>query len=95
MSELNGKVAIVTGAGRGIGEQVARKLADSGAHVIVADRDGDEAEAVVAALATAGSAHVGDLTAPGVCDALVAHAVDTYGKLDIVVNSALRRGRRR
>jgi 3-oxoacyl-[acyl-carrier protein] reductase len=88
MGELDGKVAIVTGAGRGIGEQVARKLADAGAHVVVSDRDGDEARAVVGALATEGVEHVGDLTADGVCDDLVAKAVDTFGKLDIVVNNA-------
>lgn len=88
MGELDGRVAIVTGAGRGIGEQVARKLADAGAHVVVSDRDGDEAHGVVGALATPGTAHVGDLTAPGVCDALVQSAIDTYGKLDIVVNNA-------
>ncbi|WP_354698954.1 3-oxoacyl-[acyl-carrier-protein] reductase FabG [Paraconexibacter sp. AEG42_29] len=88
MGELDGKVAIVTGAGRGIGEQVARKLADAGAHVVVSDRDGAEAEAVVGALATPGAAHVGDLTGAGVCDDLVATAVDTFGRLDIVVNNA-------
>jgi 3-oxoacyl-[acyl-carrier protein] reductase len=88
MGELDGKVAIVTGAGRGIGEQVARKLADAGAHVVVSDRDGDEANAVVGALATEGLAHVGDLTAPGVCDDLVAAAVGRFGQLDIVVNNA-------
>jgi 3-oxoacyl-[acyl-carrier protein] reductase len=88
MGELDGKVAIVTGAGRGIGEQVARKLADAGAHVVVSDRDGAEAVAVVGELATAGAAHVGELTAPGTCDELVAAAVDNFGKLDIVVNNA-------
>jgi 3-oxoacyl-[acyl-carrier protein] reductase len=88
MGELDGKVAIVTGAGRGIGEQVARKLAEAGAHVVVSDRDGAEADAVTAALATPGVAHVGDLTKPGVCDDLVGTAVDTYGTRDIVVNNA-------
>lgn len=88
MEELNGKVAIVTGAGRGIGEQAARMLADAGAHVVVSDRDGDEARAVVGTLATDGSAHVADLTADGACDDLVGHAVGTFGRLDIVVNNA-------
>lgn len=50
MGDLDGRVAIVTGAGRGIGEQVARKLADSGASAVVSDRDGAEAEGVVGAL---------------------------------------------
>lgn len=88
MGELEGKVAIVTGAGRGIGEQVARKLASAGAHVVVSDRDGDEANVVAGSLETAAVAHVGDLVKPGVCDELVATAIDNYGRLDIVVNNA-------
>ena len=88
MGELDGKVAIVTGAGRGIGEQVARKLAAAGAHVVVSDRDGDEARAVTEALDTEGATHVGDLTSAGVCDELVATAIDAWGRLDIVVNNA-------
>jgi 3-oxoacyl-[acyl-carrier protein] reductase len=87
MPELDGKVAIVTGSGRGIGEQVARKLAEAGAQVVVSDRDGDEAQAVAGSLDGA-SVHVGDLTAAGVCEELVASAVAAHGKLDIVVNNA-------
>ena len=86
--ELDGRVAIVTGAGRGIGEQAALRLAAAGAHVVVSDRDGDEAAAVASALATVGTAHVGDLVRAGVCEDLVQHAVDTFGRLDIVVNNA-------
>ena len=88
MGELDGKVAIVTGAGRGIGEQVARKLAANGAHVVVADVDADVARAVAADLDTEGTTYVADLTAPGACDELVQTAIDAFGKLDIVVNNA-------
>jgi 3-oxoacyl-[acyl-carrier protein] reductase len=88
MSELDGRVAIVTGAGRGIGEQVARKLAAQGATVVVSDRDGDEATAVAESLPNGSSAHVGDLTARGVCEDLVESAVGAHGRLDVIVNNA-------
>ena len=88
MGELDGKVAIVTGAGRGIGEQVARKLAANGANVVVADVDADVARGVAADLETEGTTYIGDLTRPGACDELVQTAIDAFGKLDIVVNNA-------
>jgi 3-oxoacyl-[acyl-carrier protein] reductase len=84
--ELAGKVAIVTGSGRGIGEAAARKLAAAGAKVVVSDIDPDVAAAVAGSIG--GAAHVADLTAAGACDQLVAAAIDTYGQLDIVVNNA-------
>ena len=86
MGELDGKVAIVTGAGRGIGEQAARKLAADGAHVVVSDIDADVAEAVASDID--GAAHVGDLMAPGACDALVATAIEAFERVDIIVNNA-------
>ena len=88
MGELDGRVAIVTGAGRGIGEQVARKLAANGANVVVADVDADVARGVAADLETEGTTYIGDLTRPGACDELVQTAIDAFGKLDIVVNNA-------
>jgi 3-oxoacyl-[acyl-carrier protein] reductase len=86
MGELDGKVAVVTGSGRGIGEAAARKLAAAGARVLVGDIDADVAAAVAREIG--GAAHVGDLTAPGACDALIAAAIDAFGRLDIVVNNA-------
>ena len=86
MGELEGKVALVTGSGRGIGEAVARKLHEKGAQVVVSDLDGDVAKVVADELD--GALHVGDLTAPGACDELVATAIDAFGQLDIVVNNA-------
>jgi 3-oxoacyl-[acyl-carrier protein] reductase len=87
MGELDGKVAIVTGSGRGIGEQVARKLSDAGARVTISDIDGDAARDVASSLGEA-AVHVGDLTAGGECDKLVGTAIDAFGQVDIVVNNA-------
>jgi 3-oxoacyl-[acyl-carrier protein] reductase len=86
MSQLDGRVAIVTGSGRGIGEQAARQLAALGAQVVVNDLDADVAGAVAAEID--GAVHTGDLTAPGACDELVATAIEAFGRLDIVVNNA-------
>jgi len=86
MGALDGKVAIVTGSGRGIGEQVARQLAAQGARVVVNDLDADVADAVAGDIDAA--THTGDLTAPGACDELIATAIETFGQLDIVVNNA-------
>jgi 3-oxoacyl-[acyl-carrier protein] reductase len=86
MGELDGKVAVITGSGRGIGEAAARKLAANGARVVISDIDQDVAENVAAEIG--GVAHVGDLVAPGACDALIAAAIKNFGQLDIVVNNA-------
>jgi 3-oxoacyl-[acyl-carrier protein] reductase len=86
MSELKGKVAIVTGSGRGIGEAVARTLHAQGARVVISDIDGDVARAVADDLD--GALHVGDLIAPGACEALIGTAIETFGHLDIIVNNA-------
>jgi 3-oxoacyl-[acyl-carrier protein] reductase len=88
MGELDGKVAIVTGAGHGIGEQTARRLAAAGARVAVIDIDADAAHAVARGLDTEAAVHAGDLTKPGACDQAVAAAIDAWGRLDIVVNNA-------
>ncbi|HYF26600.1 MAG TPA: SDR family NAD(P)-dependent oxidoreductase, partial [Baekduia sp.] len=86
MGDLDGKAALVTGAGRGIGAEVARKLAARGAQVLVSDMDETEARGV--ADEVGGAVHVGDLTKPGACDELVATAVEAFGRLDIIVNNA-------
>jgi 3-oxoacyl-[acyl-carrier protein] reductase len=88
VGELDGKVAIITGAGRGIGEQAARKLSEAGARVVISDVDGDAARAAADGLPGDASVHTGDLTAPGACDAAIATAIEAFGQLDIVVNNA-------
>ncbi|HET8607655.1 MAG TPA: SDR family NAD(P)-dependent oxidoreductase, partial [Gaiellaceae bacterium] len=88
MKVLEGKAAIVTGSARGIGRATAELLAGHGARVLVNDRDGDLAAEAAAAIGGETACFAGDLTADGVCEALVQKAVDEFGQLDIVVNNA-------
>ncbi|MFZ6649530.1 SDR family oxidoreductase [Undibacterium sp. TJN25] len=89
--DLSGKVALVTGASRGIGEAVAKLLAARGAHVIVSSRKAEACEAVVAAIREAGgkaearACHIGEMAQ---IDALMAGIAETHGRLDILVNNA-------
>jgi NAD(P)-dependent dehydrogenase (short-subunit alcohol dehydrogenase family) len=91
MGVLEGKVAIVTGAGRGIGRGEALALAAEGAAVVVNDVDVETAKAVVTEIESAGgrAAANGDDVAswPG-AESLVAAAVDGFGRLDVLVNNA-------
>jgi 3-oxoacyl-[acyl-carrier protein] reductase len=88
MGLLDDKVAIVTGAGNGIGRATAELLAEQGATVVVNDLDGDKAQEVQDALPTDGSIHSGDLTKESAPDELVQGAIDAHGKIDIIVNNA-------
>ncbi|MBO9355740.1 SDR family oxidoreductase [Bordetella petrii] len=91
MSKLAGKSAIVTGSGRGIGREVALKLASEGARVVVNDLDADPAHEVVELIRSGGGtavACVGSVTAPDFADRLVKTAVQSFGGIDIVVNNA-------
>jgi 3-oxoacyl-[acyl-carrier protein] reductase len=88
---LEGKVAIVTGAGAGVGEAIANRLAASGAYVVVNDIDGITARRVEVALSEAGSevaAVVGSVANPKTAVEMVQAARDRWGRLDILVNSA-------
>src|SRR2546423_12372573 len=85
---LDGKSAIVTGSARGIGRATAELLAEHGAQVLINDLDGDVAEQASGEIGGETVAYAGDLTKEGVPDELVKTAVDSFGRLDIIVNNA-------
>jgi len=88
MAALAGKIAIVTGAGGGFGEGIARAYVDAGARVIVADMKADAAHRVAQELGAAASAFTVDVTNKAQVEALLRHCVDTFGSPHIVVNNA-------
>ena len=89
--DLNGKVALVTGASRGIGESAAKLLAEQGAHVIVSSRKVESCQSVVAQISDAGGSaealacHIGDMEN---IQATFGAIQAKHGKLDILVNNA-------
>ncbi|MEO1053170.1 MAG: glucose 1-dehydrogenase [Bacteroidota bacterium] len=88
---LDNKVAIVTGASKGIGESIARALGEQGAKVVVSSRKQEAVDAVVNDFKSQGieaigiAAHMGD---PEQIEALAKQAIDAYGGIDIIVNNA-------
>ena len=89
--KLEGKVALITGSGRGIGRSIALKLASEGASIVVNDLDAEPAEETVQAIREAGGqavACVGSVTAPDFAERFVGTAVSEYKGIDIVVNNA-------
>ena len=89
---LRGRVAVVTGAARGIGAAIAGRLAEAGADVVVADLDAEAAEAGSAAIGSNASGAVlaapVDITDSASVDAVGDLALETFGRLDIWVNNA-------
>jgi NAD(P)-dependent dehydrogenase (short-subunit alcohol dehydrogenase family) len=89
--DLSGKVAVVTGSGRGLGLAYATELARSGASVVVNDVDAAVARSAVKVITEAGGAAVAEVAAVGTSEAaqaLVDRAVGAFGRLDVLVNNA-------
>lgn len=91
MSKLEGKVALITGSGRGIGQAIAMKLASEGAKVVINDIDEAPAAETVALIEKLGgtaAAYVGDVTKPDFGTQFVNTALEKFDGIDIIVNNA-------
>jgi NAD(P)-dependent dehydrogenase (short-subunit alcohol dehydrogenase family) len=90
MSRLAGKIAVVTGAGNGIGKAIAERFAAEGARLAIGDLEADALERTAAAIRAGGGEVVttaADLTEEAGAEALVQSAIDSFGGLDILVNN--------
>lgn len=91
MKVLDGKVALVSGSGRGIGKAIALKLSSAGASLVVNDLDADVAQQTVAEIESLGGRAVacaGDVTEADFGERFVQSAVEAFGTIDIIVNNA-------
>ncbi len=90
MLRLEGKTAIITGAGRGIGQAIAKKFLLEGARVLLCDMVPDRLERTALELGAFGEVHslVGDVSRSDFCDALVQKALEVFGSVNILVNNA-------
>src|ERR1700709_1686834 len=89
--KLDGKVALITGSGRGIGRAIALKLASEGARIVVNDLDAEPAAETVQAIREAGGQAVactGSVSAPDFAERFVGTAVESFKGIDIIVNNA-------
>jgi 3-oxoacyl-[acyl-carrier protein] reductase len=88
MPGLDGRVALITGAARGIGAATARRLAADGARVAIADLDEEAAAATATSIGSGALGLACDVTDAPACERAVARVVDELGRLDILVNNA-------
>lgn len=86
--DFKGKVVIVTGASSGIGEALARRFSALGAHVVAGARSLEKLEALVGELPSGGIAVQCDVSKEADCKRLVDRAVETFGRIDVLVNNA-------
>ncbi|MFP5320322.1 MAG: SDR family oxidoreductase [Acidimicrobiia bacterium] len=85
---LDGQVALVTGASRGIGKAIATVLAGSGAKVVLSSRKQDALEAAAAEIDGETSVFAANAGDPDAAAAAVAHTMETFGRVDVLVNNA-------
>jgi meso-butanediol dehydrogenase/(S,S)-butanediol dehydrogenase/diacetyl reductase len=85
---LSGKVALITGGASGIGAATARRLVEEGARVVVADVDAEGARRLAGDIGPAATAMRGDIAEPADAEAMVRHALDVFGALDVLHNNA-------
>ena len=88
--KIDGKVAIVTGAGNGIGRAIAQRLGEEGAHVIAADLNEADAERVIAEITSKGGKGLAlqiDATDEKAVGAMVEQGLKAFGQIDILVNN--------
>ncbi len=91
MAKFHGKVAIITGAGQGIGQGIAKRFAQEGASVVIADYNAETAEATAQEINAAGGAALAypvDISAVPAVKQMVAAVVARFGRIDILVNNA-------
>ena len=89
MGRLGGKVALVTGGGKGIGRGIVRRFAAEGANVLVAELDEAAGEAVAKELGDDVAFRATDVADKAQIDAAVSDALDRWGRLDVLVNNAI------
>lgn len=90
MGRLDGKAAIVTGAGRGIGQGIARRFVQEGARVLLCDLVAERVEQTASGLQSEGECHAiaGDVTSPAFCSDVAERACELFGGIDVLVNNA-------
>ena len=89
--DLDGKIAVVTGAGRGMGRAISLQLAGAGAHIAVSDINADSVEETAVAVKALGRESLAvpaDMGSTGDIDRMIAQAKDAFGRIDIMVNNA-------
>ena len=88
MGHLEGKIIVVTGAGRGLGEALAHRLADEGAHIIALGRDAQRLATAIAPLGDRATAITGDLGVAADVDRIFSEIGHEFGKVDVLINNA-------